>query len=74
MIDPDAQGRLLLSFLAERHQRQGRKIATTQSRTTAWQRLLMSIGGELIRIGTQFKAYGQPTHGTAVIDISLEAK
>lgn len=73
MMDPDAQGRLLLSFLAERHQRQGLKLPATHSRPAAWRRLLASIGGELIDIGTQFKAYGQPTYGTAVIDIPLEA-
>lgn len=73
MIDPDAQGRLLLSFLAERHQRGGRKNAATQSRPAVWRRLLASIGGELIDIGTQFKAYGQPTYGTVGLDIPLEA-
>ncbi len=74
MMDPNAQGRLLLSFLAERHQRQGRRIAAIQSRPAAWRRILASIGGKLIDIGTQFKAYGQPTYGAAIIDIPLEAR
>ncbi|MCA9865388.1 MAG: hypothetical protein KC410_02725 [Anaerolineales bacterium] len=73
MTDPDAQGWLLLSFIAERHQRQGRKIAA-KSRPAAWRRLLMNIGGELIDIGTRIRDYGQPAYGPAVIDIPLEAK
>ncbi len=74
MIDPDAQGRLLLSFVAERHQRRGRNIAVAKSQLAVWQRLLARIGSELIDIGTQIQDYGRPAYGTAVIDIPLEVK
>lgn len=74
MIDPNAQGELLLSFLVERTQ-QGHSAghATTQTPTYK-QRVFASIGSLLIRAGTDIQRRALPEYQGYPVGIVLEVK
>lgn len=74
MIDPNAQGELLLSFLVERTQ-QGHSARHAIKQTPTYkQRVFASIGSLLISAGTNIQRRALPEYHGYPTEIALEAK
>ncbi len=74
MIDPNAQGELLLSFLVERAQQVHAAGHGKKQTPTYKQRAFASIGSFLIRAGTDIQRRALPEYNGYPAGIALEAK
>lgn len=77
MIDPNAQGELILSFVIERRQQLTHSLAVAagiEMRPRAPQRALAFAGDTLINLGTALKRRGHLEYTRPAVATTLETK